>query len=100
MDEEEKQQMKACPELIVTPCKACDAHVMSFLCYDDRGHAVITCPTCKSVLFDKLYNEVTDIFIKNQRSYYAMAAELMPEFRELNAPGDRVKITDAEKTPF
>jgi hypothetical protein len=88
--------MKACPELIITPCKVCHAHVVSFLCYDDRGHAVITCPTCNSTLYDKLYNETSDIFLKNQRSYYALAAELMPEFRELKSAGDRVKLEEPE----
>jgi len=95
MDEE--YDMKACPELIVTPCLTCNAHVMSFLCYTDEGRAVITCPTCKSVLFDKVFDEVTDRFIMNQRSYYALAAELMPEFSRLKSPGDCVTITAAEK---
>ncbi|HLB24828.1 MAG TPA: hypothetical protein VJM83_00720 [Nitrospirota bacterium] len=90
--------MKACPELIITPCKSCDAHVVSYLCYDQRGHAVITCPTCGSTLFDKVFDEYTDRFIRNQKSYYALAAELMPEFRELRAPGDRVRIVDTEET--
>ena len=70
---------------------------MSYLCYEDNGHAVITCPTCKTVLFDKVYDETTDRFIKNQRSYYALAAELMPEFNALKAPGDRVEISKEEK---
>lgn len=69
---------------------------MSFLCYDDRGHAVITCPTCNSTLFDRVYNESSDIFLKNQRSYYALAAELMPEFREIKELGDHVKIEEQE----
>jgi len=88
--------MNSCPELIITPCKTCNAHVMSFLCYDERGHAVITCPTCNSTLFDKVYNETSDIFLKNQRSYYALAAEVMPEFRDLKSPGDRVMIEAQE----
>ena len=86
--------MKGCPELIITPCKTCMAHVMSFLCYDDRGHAVITCPTCTETLYDKPYDEASERFIRNQRSYYKLAAEVMPEFRELNAPGDRVLIEE------
>lgn len=90
--------MKGCPELIITPCRTCGAHVMSYLCYDDRGHAVITCPTCSSVLFDKVFDEVSDRFIKNQRSYYALAAEVMPEFRDLKSPGDHVRIEE-ENTP-
>ncbi|MBI5191242.1 MAG: hypothetical protein HZA22_11305 [Nitrospirae bacterium] len=89
--------MKACPELIITPCKTCNAHVMSYLCYDDRGHAVITCPTCKSTLFDKVYDETSEKFLRNQRSYYVLAAELMPEFRELAGPGDRVDINEGEE---
>ncbi|MGA2192990.1 MAG: hypothetical protein ABSG42_06415 [Nitrospirota bacterium] len=88
--------MKCCPELIVTPCKTCAAHVMSFLCYDDRGHAVITCPVCNSILFDKPFDLVSDRFIKNQKSYYALAAEVMPEFRELKLPGDKVMIEEQE----
>jgi len=84
--------MCSCPELIITPCSACNAHVVSFLCYDERGHAVITCPTCGSVLLDKPYDEAADRFIKNQRSYYAMAADFMPEFAVLKAPGDRVEF--------
>jgi len=90
--------MNTCPELIITPCRVCNAHVMSFLCYDDRGHAVITCPTCNSTLFDKPYDEVTDRFIKNQKSYYALAAEVMPEFAELRMPGDHVVIAEQENT--
>ena len=90
--------MKGCPELIITPCVTCNAHVMSFLCYDDRGHAVITCPTCNTTLFDKVYDETSEKFIKNQRSYYALAAEVMPEFDDLKAPGDRVKIEAEEAT--
>lgn len=86
--------MKGCRELIITPCRTCGAHVMSYLCYDDRGHAVITCPTCNTVLFDKVFDEVSDRFIKNQKSYYALAAEVMPEFRDLKAPGDRVRIEE------
>ncbi len=88
--------MKACPEHIITPCKVCNAHVMSYLCYDDRGHAVITCPTCNSVLFDRVYDESSDIFLKNQRSYYALAAEVMPEFREIRELGDRVDRQEPE----
>jgi len=89
--------MKACPELIIAPCRTCNAHIVSFLCYDDRGHAVITCPTCKSVLFDRAYNESSDKFLKNQRSYYALAAEVMPEFRVLKGPGDRVDIQEEDQ---
>ena len=86
--------MKGCPELIITPCITCNAHVMSFLCYDDRGHAVITCPTCNTTLFDKVYDETSEKFIKNQRSYYALAAEVMPEFGDLKSPGDKVRIAE------
>jgi len=71
---------------------------MSYLCYDDRGHAVITCPTCKNTLYDREYNETSDRFIKNQKSYYALAAEVMPEFRVLKMPGDNVKIQEEEVT--
>jgi len=88
--------MSTCPELIITPCITCKAHVMSYLCYDERGHAVITCPTCRSVLFDKVYDETSDRFIKNQKSYYAMAVEVMPEFADMKLPGDSVKIPDEE----
>ena len=90
--------MTTCPELIITPCRLCGAHVMSFLCFDERGHAVITCPTCGSTLFDKVYDETSDRFIKNQRSYYALAAEVMPEFKEMIHPGDQVKIHAEEET--
>ncbi len=69
---------------------------MSFLCYDERGHAVITCPTCGSPLYDKPYDETSEKFIKNQRSYYALAGEIMPEFKEMIHPGDRVLIGDKE----
>ncbi|MHB8174702.1 MAG: hypothetical protein ACYDFU_09630 [Nitrospirota bacterium] len=88
--------MATCPELIITPCRFCGAHVMSFLCYDERGHAVITCPTCGSTLYDKPYDETSEKFIKNQRSYYALAGEIMPEFKEMIHPGDRVLIGDKE----
>ncbi len=71
---------------------------MSFLCYDDRGHAVITCPTCNTTLFDKVYDETSEKFIKNQRSYYALAAEVMPEFGDLKSPGDKVSIAEEETT--
>ena len=87
--------MKGCPELIITPCTACNAHVMSYLCFEENGHAVITCPTCKSTLFDKVFDETTDRFLKNQRSYYALAAEVMPEFGGMKSPGDQVKIGEA-----
>ena len=89
--------MSSCPELIVTPCLTCGAHVLSWLCYDDRGHAVITCPNCRNILFDREYNETSDRFIKNQRSYYALAAEMLPEFRELKLPGDKVRIDQPEE---
>jgi len=82
--------------LIITPCLACKAHVVSYLCYDDRGHAVITCPTCKSTLYDKVYDEVSERFINNQKSYYAIAVEVMPEFGHLKLPGDRVDIKEEE----
>ena len=70
---------------------------MSWLCYDDRGHAVITCPNCRNTLFDREYDENSDRFIKNQRSYYALAAEMLPEFRELKLPGDKVLIEQSEE---
>lgn len=89
--------MSSCPELIVTPCLTCGAHVLSWLCYDDRGHAVITCPNCRNTLFDREYDENSDRFIKNQRSYYALAAEMLPEFRELKLPGDKVLIEQPEE---
>jgi len=94
MQETNESFKMSCPELIVTPCRTCNAHVMSFLCYDGRGHAVITCPTCNSTLFDKEYDETTERFIKNQRSYYALAAEVIPQFKGLTGPGDKVDIEE------
>lgn len=81
-----------CPELIIAPCKPCDAHTVAYLYRDDRGHSIIKCPNCEHIIFDRPPSNETDRFIKNQRSYYAIAAEVMPEFAGLEMPGDSVPI--------
>ena len=82
--------MADCAELIIAPCRGCMLHVVSFLKRD--GRAVITCGKCGEVIFDRELGEETERFIQNQRSYYAMGAEVMPEFAALELPGQGTPI--------
>jgi len=84
--------MESCPELIITPCSTCDLHIVSYLYRKDDGRVQIVCPKCDSTIFDREAGDETERFIRNQRSYYAIAAEVEEGFDQLEMPGDSMPI--------
>jgi len=83
--------MKSCPELIITPCTTCDLHIVSYL-YREEERVRIVCPKCDSTIFDRPASDETERFIRNQHSYYKIAAEVEEGFDKLEMPGDSMPI--------